>query len=93
MTAEPQANHLYANELIQTRGKDLNAPSGDSFLDIGVSGSDNATSFPTYFEDRTARTKEKYKYVIYVYDANDKYSYPIEIYASLNDELSIWLVE
>jgi len=63
-----------------------NAPTGLS-IDIQTSGSSNTADEPMYFEDKTVRIKEKYKYVIYMYDTNGKYSYPIEIYASLDDEL------
>lgn len=61
----------------------LAAPTGLSVtMDVSESGA------PLYFEDNTARDKIKYKYTIYLFDANDKYSYPTEIYAALGDGLA-----
>ena len=59
------------------------AAPGGLIVDLSIPGGNT----PIYFEDTTARNKVKYKYTIYLFDANNKYSYPIEIYASLGDEL------
>lgn len=59
------------------------APTG-LYVDLSIPGG----SMPRYFKDSTAESNLNYKYTIYVYDANDKYSYPIELYASLRDEIS-----
>jgi hypothetical protein len=61
------------------------APEAPTNLNIDVQGSEIGTS--NFYADRTVEEKGKYKYTIYVYDDDEKYSYPIEIYASLDDEL------
>ena len=38
----------------------------------------------SYFTDANVRNDVKYKYTFYAYDFNEKYSYPVEINASLN---------
>ena len=56
---------------------------------LRINGNEKAPSYkaPSYFEDSAAQDNVKYKYTIYLFDANDKYSYPTEIYASRADDL------
>ena len=62
------------------------APTGIR-IDPGRINPDANEKAPSYFEDSAAQDNVKYKYTIYLFDANDKYSYPTEIYASRADDL------
>lgn len=64
-------------------------PAAPTSLGIKPDGNEKAPSYkaPSYFEDSAAQDNVKYKYTIYLFDANDKYSYPTEIYASRADDL------
>ena len=59
-------------------------PAAPTGFKINPDGNEKA---PSYFEDSAAQDNVKYKYTIYLFDANDKYSYPTEIYASRADDL------
>jgi hypothetical protein len=82
--SEPPTRPLKVPKKIQEPNIVAPAAPGGLIVDLPIPGGNT----PTYFEDNTAQDKVKYKYTIYAYDANDTYSYPIEIYASRTDELS-----